>query len=119
MQWLLHNYTRLLKRPSDNDSTSLNQRYILSLLYFALNGAHWIKRGEFLIVHDKFEWEGVICNHLLNMVTEINFRDNNLIGTLPHDIFKLRFLKFLDLEYNLIKGCIPETLGYLVHLSKL
>ena len=110
MQCLLQNDTRLLKRPRDNYSTSLNQRYIIVLLYFSLNGDHWINIGGLLSAHKKCEWEGVIWNHSLNMVTAINFRENNFIGSSPHDMFELRSLEYLDLEHNLIRGCIPKTL---------
>ena len=72
MRWLLHNDTRLSQRYGDNDSSSLKQRYVLSLMYFYLHGEHWKNSGGFLSGRGECEWVGVKCNHSSNIVTEIS-----------------------------------------------
>lgn len=117
----------------------LRQRYILALLYFAMNGDFWDEKLEFLSGVDECDWtsvlgkpdgeiffdnldiavKGAICDDNGALVKLILYW-NNLSGTLPHE---LSFLSDDIAEINFaggsISGIIPPSFTKLTNLETL
>jgi hypothetical protein len=79
------------------DNDKLIQRWVMALIYFSTNGDDWDKcsasgsdscgtenpfrnKRRFLSSFSECQWAGITCN-VQRCVTEIEFEDNNLVGT--------------------------------------
>ncbi|XP_059629357.1 receptor-like protein EIX2 [Cornus florida] len=54
---------------------------------------------------------------ILQLVTSIDFSDNNLSGEIPEKLTSLRGLHSLNLSYNLLTGRIPKDIGAMEQLE--
>jgi len=110
----------------------LKQRYILVMLYFALDGENWTNTSD---TSDRWtskmsstkwlsantnccSWSGVICVEDA-FVEGIELSHRNLSGTIPYEIGQLFRLKYLNLSSNHIKQSIPEEIGQMPRLGKI
>lgn len=140
------------------DEIKIVQRWVLAVMYFSTGGDSWIQCfdgdlecGDFLpFVNDEAflsssiecEWAGISCNTDA-CVTEIEFEENNLVGTIPSELGllnelviwgmergnltgtipsemgQLEKLIFIDLDFNQLTGTLPESLYNLVNLTQL
>jgi len=89
------------------DDPKIIQRWALAVMYFSTGGNNWtecfagdenctnslIYRGEdaFLSPSDECEWAGIACD-VEGCVTEIEFEDNNFVGTIPTELGLLKEL---------------------------
>jgi Leucine-rich repeat (LRR) protein len=125
-QWLLNEDPA---QVCPEDVISVEQRYILSLLYFSTNGDNWLtcNRAEapelkpcsfsrYLSADDECLWMGTAsanCN-ADGTLRILSVAENNLNGTLPSEITSLRALERIDLASNFgIRGPIPDGLDNL------
>jgi Leucine-rich repeat (LRR) protein len=82
------------------------EREILGKIYLDLNGHKWSNNDGWLSVDTICNWYGILCfTEGINVgkVKEIDLSENNLIGTLSNDIFRLEYLESLDLRRNQIQ----------------
>ncbi|KAG7342643.1 RHS repeat-associated core domain containing protein [Nitzschia inconspicua] len=125
----------LINRDFDQacpDDEKLVQRWALAVMYYSTNGDEWDRcsavgsdpcgeenpfRGErrFLSSFEECEWAGITCNSN-GCVTEVEFEDNNLIGTIPTEIALLKELEFWGMERGGLTGTIPTEVGVLTNL---
>lgn len=107
------------------DAPNIIQRYIVALVYFALNGPDWyqcsaesvgiigpcdIVGRRWLDVRIECRWYGISCAN--EVVTGISLKNNNLAGELPSEIFSLPSLRALSLDHNKnIGGTIPAAIA--------
>ncbi|XP_059627664.1 leucine-rich repeat receptor-like protein kinase PXC2 [Cornus florida] len=54
---------------------------------------------------------------ILQLVTSMDFSDNNLSGEIPEELTNLRGLHSLNLSYNLLTGRIPKDIGAMEQLE--
>ncbi|CAJ1930695.1 unnamed protein product [Cylindrotheca closterium] len=97
------------------------ERYIISLLYFAMNGGAWTEQYGFLSPGPVCRWNdggsekiyrhGVVCDSNGN-VLRIQLSENNLVGSLPWELDRLEYLQFLHLPRNNITSTIPNHLDF-------
>jgi hypothetical protein len=154
-QWILNEDLRRLC-PQD---AKIIQRWALAVLYFSTGGDEWIEcfdsdddcgvfpsefpnQRAFLSPFHECGWAGISCN-VDACVTEIEFEENNLVGTIPTELAlfselaiwgmergdltgtiptqvgQLHRLVFIDLDYNLLTGTLPTELYQLVNLTQL
>lgn len=145
LDWILHDDQLQL----DSDDKNLYQRYVLALMAFTLDSLAWYECGEhrtFGNVTEKFmeegcevvngatgqveehsvwlssteecEWYGVICSSD-EVVRGVELIGNDLIGEIPPEISKLRFLQYLALNGNCLYGTIPPEIGKMPSLLSL
>lgn len=101
-------------------------------LYNATNGPAWTKNEGWVDgcagklapkLGTVCEWTGVTCKSLLGKagyaVSQVTVFNNNLMGTIPSSIGKLKYLNQLDLSFNQLMGTIPSTIGQLTELTDL
>lgn len=111
-------------------ANEITQRYIVAVLYFAMNGSGWKKcqadtdigpcdTGErWLSLFHVCQWYGLECDEGTKALTKITLKDNGLDGTLPTELFTLDGLTGLSLDHNKnIRGTIPNDIGGLVNLE--
>jgi len=103
--------------------SGITQRYILALIYFALNGSGWLEcsavSGSVCTdgnpwldgSTDACGWFGITCDDD-GHVSVIKLKANNLSGELPGEIFSLPALTGLSMDHNkLISGVIPDAIA--------
>lgn len=117
----------------DTDSCGLIQRWTLAVIYFSTNGDGWFQcssnpaatdlcgaeepfvgETRFLSEEHECEWAGISCIDLC--VTEIEFEENNLVGTIPTEIGLLEDLAIWGMERGGLEGPIPTEIGKLTNL---
>jgi hypothetical protein len=96
----------------------LVNRYVLATIYIALGGWEWARGKDWLQNADHCSWNGIMCNHLGEIV-KIHLPKNNMQGQLPEEIGYLSALTSLDVEMNKLTGPLPPTLANLHNLGKL
>lgn len=102
LDWLIHYDRGILL----DEEKRVQQRYILSVFYFATNGDVW-KTKWLDPERSECEWLGVTCNATNGVVERIDIGDNNITGTIPNEIQSLSDLIYLNVSYNNISGTIP------------
>lgn len=91
---------------------------ILIAIYNSTNGASWTNNTNWLSTEPVSTWYGVTVKG--NKVTELEFSNNNLTGTLPPEIGDLTSLQYLSFYYgNSINGTLPPEIGNLTDLRLL
>jgi Leucine-rich repeat (LRR) protein len=110
------------------------QRYVLAVLYFALNGPEWKDQANFLTPQHECAWYapsyfdqflghyyavGVTCDPVEMRVQDLFLPQNNLKGALPTELMHLMHLKMLSLPGNTVFGEIPSGIQVLSHLTYL
>jgi len=91
---------------------AVNECSALLALYNSTNGDNWTNNTDWKVTNTPCNWFGVTC--AAGGVTELNLKENNLIGTLP-DLSTLTQLQALNLSRNELSGTIPD----LTHLTQL
>jgi len=112
--------------------TIIVQRWVIAVFYYSTNGDSWIQcstagsdlcgsiypfefKRRFLSESSECDWGGITCN-TDDRVTEIEFEENNLIGTIPTEIGLLKELEILGMEKGGLTSTIPTEIGSLVNL---
>jgi len=104
--------------PVPNTSKKVLQRYILSVLYFAMDGHNWTYNDGFLTESDECSgWYGVYCSG--DEVVRLKLGENNLDEQLPSELSHLSELQILSMEENFITGTIPNNIGHMENLNTL
>jgi hypothetical protein len=94
------------------------QKDALIAIYNSTNGANWINNTNWLSTQPVSDWHGVTVSG--NKITQLDFSNNNLTGTLPTEIGGLIYLEYLSFYYgNNISGTVPEEIGDLTELRVL
>lgn len=94
------------------------QRDALVALYQSTQGENWINQFRWLEGDPCDEqWFGVVCSE--NSIVELQLGENNLAGSIPHEIGVLTDLNLLSLSRNKLYGEIPASIGNLSHLVSL
>lgn len=88
----------------------------LMAFYNATDGANWYNSTNWGSDKPFSEWYGLIVEN--GQVTQINLDYNNLKGNIPEEIVSLKFLKHLNLGANKIDS-IPSFLGELSLLESI
>ncbi|KAG7351070.1 two component regulator [Nitzschia inconspicua] len=115
--------------PRTSSYTDIIERYIASLLFFAMDGNYW--KNDFLFLSEKTicEWNGMVvsgtavnkipqgiqCNSD-GRVVRIDLPQNNITGTLPWELAGLEALQVLRAPRNSVMGRLPAQLGLLADL---
>jgi Leucine-rich repeat (LRR) protein len=81
---------------------------ILASAYRQMNGENWLQKDNWLQSHvDICEWHGITCADSYagsgGVVTKIDLRNNNLVGSNPSSLFDLPALQSLDLSGNVVE----------------
>ncbi len=84
---------------------------------FALNGAGWTQKTNWLETDDPADWYGVTVEN--GHVVGINLSSNNLVGELPTEIGNLVHLQSLILAGNKLEGSISPSIFELTDLATL
>jgi hypothetical protein len=136
--WLLSWYRGHAEQRKEKVQTAARERAALTRLYEGLGGSKWHNQQNWCTSAELFEWKGVYMNHATNRVTklvlphnnlecedfstagaplsdlthlvELDFRGNNLRGTLPASLGTLRRMQGLYLYENFLSGDIPHSL---------
>lgn len=123
-----------LKLPID-DSLDFKQRYVLALLYFALDGANWKYKLDFLSQENVCDWfkvwpaadnigssvgvqVGISCFNN-QAVSDIFLPAIGLKGELPQEIGLLTALEDFTVYGNEISGTLPNSMKRLTALKQL
>jgi len=116
---------------ANTDSYNLVQRYALATFYYATGGYDWSYDYNFLNeTHEcnwygnRDDWGGLNKNWGINCnanreVTTISVGLNNLVGTLPNELFHISSLEELVVNDNKLKSTLPSSVGNLQKLTKL
>lgn len=115
------------------DDPKVVQRWALAVIYYSTNGDSWFQCssnptandacgfdapfvGDARFLSGVFEclWAGISC--IDGCVTEIEFEENNLIGTIPTEIGLLSDLAIWGMERGGLTGTIPTEVGLLTNL---
>mmetsp|Transcript_3764 Transcript_3764/g.5459 ORF Transcript_3764/g.5459 Transcript_3764/m.5459 type:complete len:288 (-) Transcript_3764:1461-2324(-) len=95
------------------------ERSVLSLLYETAGGQSWRRQQNW---NNKTlsvcEWQGIKCN-ANGLVSEINLKNNGLIGPLVSDVGLMKELHTIEFSKNNLSGTIPSELGTLNNLERL
>ena len=93
------------------DEQKVQQRYIMSVLYFATNGAFWKRKQNWLNPErSECDWYGITCDNIDNIVERIDLSNNGISGELPDEISSLSNLIAFNMSYGNITGTIPEKI---------
>lgn len=115
------------------DDPKFLQRWVLAVIYFSTGGDQWILCSanpdatddcgnilpflgatRFLSGGSECEWAGISC--IDGCVTEIEFEENNLVGTIPTEIGLLTDLAVWGMERGGLSSTIPTEVGLLTNL---
>lgn len=115
------------------DDPNLIQRWALAVIYFSTAGDDWflcsdnptsldlcgaedpfVGETRFLSADGECDWAGISCTN--NIVTEIVFEENNLVGTIPTELGLLSNLAVWGMERGGLTGTIPTQVGLLTNL---
>mmetsp|Transcript_26413 Transcript_26413/g.64362 ORF Transcript_26413/g.64362 Transcript_26413/m.64362 type:complete len:367 (-) Transcript_26413:119-1219(-) len=99
------------------------ERYAMAIFYYATDGPNWEEQAGFLTQPSICEWwntkdEYLLC-HQSDQVTDLNFFNNSLGGTLPTEIGLLKRLFWFHLPANNVGGPIPSEIGEMTTLTSL
>ena len=103
------------------DFSTLLQRYVLAVLYFATDGYSWL--WQYMSTDHVCAWNlginrtGVFCLGDGVTVDGIRMVGNNLQGTLPWELALLTNLEFVDVDSNQLFGTIPSRINELTRLE--
>ena len=71
-------------------NTTLQNRYILGVLYFSLDGSNWRSSENWLTSKPVCSWENIVCKH--QQPTQLIWSDQNLSGSIPKELTNLKSL---------------------------
>jgi len=120
LQWISVDSSRKGGSSAYNMDASL-QRFALATIFFALDGLdEWSDRDSWLsTVVPVCEWKGVTCDSSNTAVLSLDLASNNLSGTMPAELFLLKYLQVLDFSGNSITGSLPSEYSHLHELVEL
>jgi len=96
---------------------TLLQRYVIAYFYWSLNVEDKFKRIASLHTCD---WKGITCDNATKYVEHIDFRKNEMRGTIVTEIGLLTRLRTLQLSDNELSGTIdPIIFAHKPHLEVL
>jgi len=95
-----------------------NQHLILNDVIEELVGEHG-KIESFKTLKDACKSEYVTCNNFKKRIIGLDFQFANLNGTIPDELFKLKSLQYINLEYNYLSGPIPSGFSKLHNLKQI
>jgi len=122
----------------------VKQRYVSAVLYYSLAGSEWKNCGaesEGCIVKQDDEkmfknirwlneaheclWFGLHCEgnktplnaDEISYLTDIDLDDNNLVGSLPEELFELGSIQTLIMDSNKLFGNIPSEISLMTNLN--
>mmetsp|Transcript_8770 Transcript_8770/g.20999 ORF Transcript_8770/g.20999 Transcript_8770/m.20999 type:complete len:377 (+) Transcript_8770:141-1271(+) len=106
---------------SPDNTTELLERYALAVFYLSTDGEGWDRNAFWLSAANQCFWEDVDCNDDRDTVTSLQFRRNDLGGTLPTVVGLLVNLEQLEIRnsYGPLRGPIPSEIGDLRSLTSL
>ena len=93
-------------------------REVLTLLYGELDGPDWNRSDNWVTDQPPGSWYGVTTDSEGN-VTGLHLPNNELAGSIPRELGKLRHLEILNLAGNSLWGPIPPEFGNLESLTEL
>ena len=135
-QWLVHTDRNPWQVPTAKktarDGYVFTARYVLAVLYYALDGSQWTHSLNFLSDDDICDWHesildhkgnwspefGVSCETLQIFPTGLDMTNNNLIGSLPTELGELITLRSIDMEQNSLENSIPTEFCNLDQLHR-
>ena len=92
----------------------------LNDLYFATNGFAWRNNRNWLNGDPcSGEWVGVTCDASNTHVTQLEFHENRLSGTLPSSLSLLSKLEDLSVTDTSLSGTLPPSMGMMTSLVSL
>lgn len=112
--WLIEESTQL-NASLMIGGAKLLQRFALLTLDF-----NWRDHANSSVVQplvDECQWEGVLCDGY--KVKQLHWGSHGISGTIPPEISLLSHLHYLDLSQNELMGTIPENLFELTKLEKI
>jgi len=111
------------KLQLDSDSKELIQRYVLSVIYYSLDGDNWDVQDNNLGESDRWltgkpycSWIGITCDAKDNVMA-LDLPFFNLRGDLPYETGSLQSLRVLNMSNNKLTGSLPDELSNLSNLS--
>jgi hypothetical protein len=104
--------------PETLNENTLLMRYVMTTFYFSLGGPKWRRDDNWLSAADSSEctWYGVSCNDQ-GVISEISLPHNNLMGSLPEDLYFVSSLATLSISQNVVTGTVPASLALLPNLG--
>jgi len=106
-EWIFSEHNQ--KLDACKDLISITQRYILSLLYYSTTGDDWNIKTNWLTNVSECDWKFIACDED-KIVKNITLGTNNLKGTIPSEISKLKSLQKIDFTTNVLNGTLPSEL---------
>ena len=100
------------------ESVVLADRSVLAELYHATDGPNWKNNSNWLSDEPMGTWYGVETD-AEGRVTNLILRNNQLTGSLPLELGRLKRLEILEVDRNHLTGDIPPELGQLAKLTSL
>jgi len=98
------------KEEKDLSYSGLIQYFYLALVYFDTNGEEWTNSSLWITNVTFCDWHGIECD-AHDIVTSLRLPSNNLRGTIPTEIARLRGLENLLFNDNHLSGTIPREIG--------
>lgn len=97
------------------------ERTALDELYTALNGDGWTNNSGWKTSDTPcLDWHGIVCDATGTHVIEIDFFNNNAVGSIPNSIQSFTQLRVLDLTLSKLgSSTIPAEMGALAELREL
>ena len=84
-----------------------SEKEALLELFHMTHGAHWTLSWS--LDEPIANWHGVEIEN--DHIIGLHLFNNNLVGQLPQSIYKLRYLKVLNVAFNQLSGQIPAEIG--------
>ena len=113
-QWLMG----IPQRAVTNCTDLRPDYYVLTRLFHATNGDDWTNSTNWLSDAPLNTWYGVRTN-ASEEVTRLDLRENNLVGSIPTEIGRLKNLMQLNLGLNQLTGIVPSEISGLESMTHL
>ena len=113
-QWLVD----IPQRAVTNCTDMRPDYYVLARLYHSTNGKNWTNSTNWLSDAPLNTWYGVRTNSS-EEVTRLDLRENNLVGSIPTEIGRLKNLMQLNLGLNQLTGIVPSEISGLENITHL
>jgi len=111
----------------DLDDARFEQRYVMALFYYAMDGNNWEENQGWLGEESECEWFGIKgssngcpggCIERSDFVGDYDKicrismgRTNNLYGQIPSEIDTLTEIRWFEIQEDYLTGTIPESIG--------